>query len=142
MLHFNTSEMGLEELLRFADRNSMAHGREVRLPFLNHELVEFIFSLPSQLKMHEGWTKFLLRKAMDKKLPDEITWRRDKVAFEPPQKKWMQEPLVQEYIQESKRKLVGSGILAKKALEKNIEPRSAHEEKNYDWRYLCAAQLI
>ena len=61
--------MGLEELLRFADRNSMAHGREVRLPFLNHELVEFVFSLPSQLKMHEGWTKFLLRKAMDKKLP-------------------------------------------------------------------------
>ena len=41
--------MGLEELLRFADRNSMAHGREVRLPFLNHELVEFIFSLPANL---------------------------------------------------------------------------------------------
>ncbi|MBK6634927.1 MAG: hypothetical protein IPG38_12010 [Chitinophagaceae bacterium] len=53
-LHFHTTEMGLEELLRFADRNSMAHGCEVRLPFLNHELAEFVFSLPAQLKMHEG----------------------------------------------------------------------------------------
>ena len=43
-LYFNMMQHGLEELLRYADRNSMAHGREVRLPFLSHELVEFIFS--------------------------------------------------------------------------------------------------
>lgn len=142
ILYFNTAEMGLEELLRFADRNSMAHGREVRLPFLNHELVEFIFSLPAQLKMHDGWTKFLLRKAMNKKLPDEIVWRKDKVGFEPPQKYWMQDPMFQEFIQESKRKLVKAGILSKKVLHKNIIPKAAHEDKNYDWRYLCAAHLI
>ncbi len=142
ILHFNTAEMGLEELLRFADRNSMAHGREVRLPFLNHELVEFIFSLPSKLKMHDGWTKFLLRKAMDKKLPDEIVWRKDKVGFEPPQKQWMEDPGLQEYIQEAKRKLVNARILSKKVLDKKIEPKAAHADKNYDWRYLCAAQFI
>ncbi len=142
ILHFNTTEMGLEELLRFADRNSMAHGREVRLPFLNHELVEFVFSLPAQLKMHEGWTKFILRKAMDKKLPDEIVWRKDKVGFEPPQKKWMQDHALQDYIQEARRKLVGAGILTKKILDKSIDPLPAHADKNYDWRYLCAAQLI
>jgi len=142
ILHFNTTEMGLEELLRFADRNSMAHGREVRLPFLNHELVEFIFSLPSPLKMHEGWTKFLLRKAMESKLPDEIVWRKEKVGFEPPQYQWMQDPSLQEYIQGSKQKLVSAGFLLKKVLDRNIEPKPAHAEKNYDWRYLCAAQLI
>jgi asparagine synthase (glutamine-hydrolysing) len=92
-------EMGLEELLRFADRNSMAHGREVRLPFLNHQLVEFIFSLPAQLKMHQGWTKFLLRHSMNHKLPDAITWRKEKVGFETPQKEWMKTPAMQEYIQ-------------------------------------------
>ncbi|HKC36447.1 MAG TPA: asparagine synthase (glutamine-hydrolyzing), partial [Chitinophagaceae bacterium] len=43
VLYFNTCMHGLEELLRYADRNSMAHGREVRLPFLDHELIEFIF---------------------------------------------------------------------------------------------------
>lgn len=142
ILHFNTTEMGLEELLRFADRNSMAHGREVRLPFLNHELVEFIFSLPSQLKMHDGWTKYLLRKAMDKKLPDEIVWRKQKVGFEPPQKSWMEEPALQDYMHEAKKKLVNAGILIKNALDKKIEPLSAHADKNYDWRYLSAAHII
>ena len=47
ILHYNTFTFGLSELLRYADRNSMAHSREVRLPFLNHNLVEFIFSMPS-----------------------------------------------------------------------------------------------
>ncbi len=142
ILHFNTTEMGLEELLRYADRNSMAHSREVRLPFLNHELVEFVFSLPAQLKMHEGWPKYLLRKAMDKKLPDEIVWRKEKVGYEPPQKNWMEDHGVQDYIREAKIKLVNTGILAKKVLEKRIEPLAAHDDKNYDWRYLCAAQLL
>lgn len=142
ILLFNTAEMGLEELLRFADRNSMAHGREVRLPFLNHELVEFVFSLPSQLKMHAGWTKFLLRSAMNTKLPGEIVWRKDKVGFEPPQKQWMQEPALQEYIREAKQKLISAGILTKKTIDKKIEPKAAYEDKSYDWRYLCAAHII
>jgi asparagine synthase (glutamine-hydrolysing) len=142
MLHFNITEMGLEELLRFADRNSMAHGCEVRLPFLNHELVEFVFSLPSQLKMHEGWTKFLLRQTMDKKLPDEIVWRKEKIGFEPPQKNWMENHALQDYIHEAKKKLANAGILTKNAVNKKVEPLAAHADKNYDWRYLCAAQVI
>lgn len=142
ILYFHVAEMGLEELLRFADRNSMAHGREVRLPFLNHELVEFVFSLSSQMKMHNGWTKLLMRKALDKKLPDEIVWRKEKIGFETPQKEWMQEPVLQEYIHEAKRKLVNAGILSKKSLDKNIEPKPVHDDRNYDWRYLCAAQLL
>ncbi len=142
IIHFNITEMGLEELLRFADRNSMVHGLEVRLPFLNHELVEFVFSLPSQLKMHEGWTKFLLRQTMDKKLPDEIVWRKEKVGFEPPQKTWMEETTLQDYLHEAKKKLANAGILTKAAVDKKIEPLAAHADKNYNWRYLCAAQVI
>ena len=142
ILYFNTMEMGLEELLRFADRNSMAHGREVRLPFLNHQLVEFIFSLPAQLKMHQGWTKFLLRHSMNHKLPDAITWRKEKVGFETPQKEWMKTPAMQEYIQESRRKLVNAHILQRKVLDRQIVPSAAHDEQNSDWRYLCAAQFI
>jgi asparagine synthase (glutamine-hydrolysing) len=142
ILHFNITEMGLEELLRFADRNSMAHSREVRLPFLNHELLEFVFSLPSQLKMHDGWTKFLLRTAMNKKLPDEIVWRKEKVGFEPPQKSWMEDHAVQDYIHEAKKKLANAGILTKNAVNKKIDPLPAHADKNYDWRYLCTAQVI
>jgi len=142
IIHFNITEMGLEELLRFADRNSMAHGVEVRLPFLNHELVEFVFSLPSQLKMHAGWTKFLLRQTMNKKLPDEIVWRKEKVGFEPPQKNWMNDSNLKEYIFEAKKKLANAGILTKQAVTKKAEPMPAYADKNYDWRYLCAAQMI
>ena len=85
ILYFNTMEYGLEELLRYADRSSMAHGLEVRLPYLNPEFVQFVFSLPSKYKIKEGYTKHLLRKLMDHKLPHSIVWRTDKVAFEPPQ---------------------------------------------------------
>ncbi len=142
ILHFNTTELGLEELLRYADRNSMAHGREVRLPFLDHKLVEFIFSLPSNLKIHDGWTKWLLRTAMDKKLPDEIVWRKDKVGYEPPQQQWMENKALQDYMYEAKKKLVDANILRKNVLDKKIIPASAHADNNYDWRYLCAAKII
>ena len=142
ILYFNTSTMGLQELLRYADRNSMAHGTEVRLPFLSHELVEFIFSLPASFKIHDGWTKLLLRKAMDKKLPDDIVWRKDKVGYEPPQMQWMQNEVMIDYIQEAKRALVKKGILQQAVLNKKIIAKAAHADNNYDWRYLCAAQLL
>jgi asparagine synthase (glutamine-hydrolysing) len=80
---------GLKELLRYADRNSMAHSVEVRLPFLDHKLVEFVFSMPDNFKLSNGWTKFLLRKSMEHLLPPEITWRIDKVAYEVPQDNWL-----------------------------------------------------
>ena len=142
ILYFNTQKMGLEELLRFADRNSMAHGCEVRLPFLNHELVEFLFCLPADFKIHDGWTKWLLRKAMNKKLPAEIVWRSDKVGYEPPQSQWMQQKTVQDYIHEAKKKLVNNRILKHTSLNKKVIPLHAHDADNFDWRYLSAAQII
>lgn len=142
ILHFNTASLGLEELLRFADRNSMAHGVEVRLPFLNHQLVEFIFSLPADYKIHKGWTKWLLRKAMAKKLPSEIVWRKDKIGYEPPQKQWMQNETMKDYIHEAKRKLVSKGILNEGVLNKPVVPANAHQADSFDWRYLCAAQML
>ena len=142
ILYFNTCIHGLEELLRYADRNSMAHGREVRLPFLSHELIEFIFSLPSNFKIRNGRTKWLLRKAMDKKLPDEITWRADKVGFEPPQKQWMQNNKVQDAIHEAKRILVNKKILNPQALDKPVKASDGYVADNFDWRYLTVANIL
>ena len=133
---------GLEELLRYADRNSMAHGVEIRLPFLNAELVQFIFSLPSKYKINQGYTKWLLRKTMENKLPAAIVWRTDKVGFEPPQKQWMQNQQLKDYIHEAKKKLVDEKILKPIVLNKKIQPMDAHEANNNDWRYLCAAQMM
>ena len=88
-LWWNTTREGLVELLRYADRNSMAHSREVRLPFLDHNLVEFVFKLPTHLLMKDAWTKWILREAFRGMVPDEITNRVDKLGYMPPQQKWL-----------------------------------------------------
>jgi asparagine synthase (glutamine-hydrolysing) len=141
-LYYNSFVNGLEELLRLADRNSMAHSVEVRLPFLQHELVEFLFTLPPHFKIQKGWTKWLLRKAADDKLPKEITWRKDKTGYEPPQKQWMKNSAVKEKIREAKKKLVAENILNALSLNKDIVPKAAHEVHSFDWRYWSAAQLF
>ena len=138
ILYFNTRQVGLVELLRYADRNSMAHSREVRLPFLSHELVEYIFSLPSHFKIRDGFTKWILRKAVNNLLPSGITWRTDKIGFEPPQQQWLQQKQLIEYQHESRRSLVNKGILKPSVLNKPLHPLHAHAAGNFDWRNLCA----
>ncbi len=142
ILYFNTMRNGLEEMLRFADRNSMAHGTEVRLPFLQADLVSFVFSLPSKQKIFNGYPKWILRKAMDKKLPNSIIWRTDKTGFEPPQKNWMKTRNMDEYIFEAKKKLVKEDILKSTVLNKKSKPMDAHTADNFDWRYMCLAGII
>jgi asparagine synthase (glutamine-hydrolysing) len=142
ILYFNTMQFGLEELLRYADRNSMAHSCEVRLPFLNHQLVQYVFSVPSALKIHKGFTKYLLRSSMNDLLPSSIVWRKDKVGFEPPQKHWMKDRAVGELVMESRKVLVREGILKATILKKAIQHQGAHEAGNFDWRYLCAAHCL
>jgi asparagine synthase (glutamine-hydrolysing) len=142
ILYFNTFQQGLEKLLHYADRNSMAHGTEMRLPFLSHELVQFIFSLPASFKIHNGWTKWILRKTMESRLPAEITWRTDKIGYEPPQKMWMHSETLNQYIYEAKKILVAEKILKPLELNKKNQPRDAHAADNFDWRYLIAARCI
>ncbi|MFM7666830.1 MAG: asparagine synthase-related protein, partial [Bacteroidota bacterium] len=101
-------------LLRFADRNSMAFSREMRLPFLSHQLVEFLFSLPNEYKIHDGWTKYVMRKAFEPILPNEITWRVDKIGYEPPQSRWMENKEIIDLIQNSMVELEKEGIVNKK----------------------------
>ncbi len=142
ILYFNTMQSGLEELLRYSDRNAMAHGREVRLPFLYDEMVQFIFSLPSKFKINNGYTKSILRKLMDDKLPHNIVWRTDKIGYEPPQKKWMENPVMKDYLYEAKSKLVKEDLLKPQVLAKKYKSHHAHDADNYDWRYLCVAQML
>ena len=142
ILYFSTMQHGLQELLRYSDRNSMAHGREVRLPFLNAELVQFIFSLPSSYKINNGFTKSILRKLMDDKLPQNIVWRTDKIGYEPPQKQWMENQVMKDYIYEAKNKLVKADILKPQSLQKKTKSLHAHDADNFDWRYLCVAQVL
>lgn len=81
-------QKALVNLLYNADRQSMAYSVESRLPFMDYRLVEFLFSVPSVYKIHNGWTKYLARKAFEGKLPDEICWRKDKMGWPSPEEIW------------------------------------------------------
>jgi asparagine synthase (glutamine-hydrolysing) len=71
----------LPALLRFEDRNSMAHSVEARVPFLDHRIVEFAFGLPGEDKIHGAVTKHVLREGLAGVLPEAIRTRTDKVGF-------------------------------------------------------------
>lgn len=75
-------------LVHYEDRMSMAHAREIRLPFLDFRLVELLARVPKTEKFKNGWTKHIARLAYDDMLPKEITWRRDKNGFGLPEERW------------------------------------------------------
>lgn len=82
----------LPALLRYEDRNSMAHSIESRVPFLTPRLVEFTQRLPESFLIgDDGLTKKIFRRSMRGIVPDPILDRRDKIGFEPPQRKWLEE---------------------------------------------------
>ena len=78
----------LPKWLRMEDRVSMACSVESRLPFMDYRLVEFAFNLPDDLKLRDGYTKFILRKAMKTRLPNPITGDRTKKRFASPFRQW------------------------------------------------------
>jgi len=79
----------LPGLLRYEDRNSMAFAVETRLPFLSQAMGDLALRIPGELKVKNGFTKNILRKAFEDRLPPEIAWRRKKLGFVTPQQRWM-----------------------------------------------------
>jgi asparagine synthase (glutamine-hydrolysing) len=80
-------------LVHYEDRMSMAHAREIRLPFLDYRLVSLLVPLSVELKLRGGWTKWIFRKAMEPLLPHAIAWRKDKQNFIVPQNDWLRSEL-------------------------------------------------
>ncbi|MBU2060953.1 MAG: asparagine synthase C-terminal domain-containing protein, partial [Bacteroidetes bacterium] len=75
-------------LAHFEDRNSMANSLEVRLPFLDFRLVNFLVHAPIEDKLKGGWTKYILRESINE-MPKAIRWRKDKTGFITPEEKWL-----------------------------------------------------
>ena len=96
-LHELTFSTVLPTLLRNYDRYSMISGVEIRMPLLDHRIVEFAFSIPWSSKVRNGYTKAVLRDAIQPWLPEEIVYRKDKIGFAPPIQDWMRGPL-REYL--------------------------------------------
>lgn len=127
LYHF-TVVSGLSKLLRFSDRNSMAHSIEVRLPFLYHELVEFVFALPSNYKIRNGWTKALLRYSVKDIIPSEIIWRKNKIGFAPPINTWEKDKKFIEYAQFCK--------------EIAVQNKYISEKSNINWKVIVIGAFL
>lgn len=78
----------LPALLQVEDRMGMAHGLESRVPLLDHPLVEYVATLPPEVKYADGRLKELLRASYKDLLPTELTERKDKMGFPVPLKEW------------------------------------------------------
>ena len=86
----------LQELLRYTDRNAMSVSVEVRLPFLDHRLVELCMGLPTRYLFRNATSKWILRRAMRGIVPNAILDRTDKIGFATPWTSWWSEALQSE----------------------------------------------
>ena len=92
-LQWSIEQSHLPVYLRVEDRNSMAHGVEMRLPFLDHRLVSLAFRLGSDWKLKGGLTKVLLREAMRGGIPERVRTRTQKFGFPVAINEWLRGPL-------------------------------------------------
>ncbi len=129
----------LPTLLRYADRSSMAHAREVRLPYLDRRVAEFALSLPAGFLCRDGVTKRILRDAARGFVPDSVLARRDKVAFEPPEGRWLSTPA---WLQRIADVLLDPSTTARdiydaSAMETDLRSRAWRDHQAV-WRAFCA----
>ncbi len=94
----NHFEYKLEHLLKWDDRNSMAHSVESRTPFLDYRLVEYTLSIENEAIIRNGFTKSILRESLKNILPEEIRMRRDKIGFATPQDEWFRSDIFKNVI--------------------------------------------
>ena len=103
----------LTSLLRYEDRNAMAHSIETRLPFLSKDLVDFCYSTPADILLKNGWSKSIMREYMRDKMSNTVVYRKRKLGFAVPEDKWMVE------LQSQTNTLLESNILSHKYFDLN-----------------------
>jgi asparagine synthase (glutamine-hydrolysing) len=124
----------LPTLLRNYDHYSMANGVEIRMPFLDHRLVSYAFSLPYTSKIRGGFTKAILRDAVSPFTPKKVIRRRSKMGFQTPIVNWLQgawKPyfLAEINSREFKESTIIEPIAVKKALETVIfDPKARYRQ--------------
>ena len=92
-LYRSSFENILPTLLRNYDRYSMINGVEIRMPFLDHRIVSFAFSIPGSSKVRNGFSKAIVRDAMKGLISDDIRLLKRKIGFNSPFTEWIKGPL-------------------------------------------------
>ncbi len=141
-LDFKTYLAG--DILTKVDRASMAHALEVRVPILDHEVVDWISGLPPELKLKGREGKYVFKKALEPKLPDEILYR-PKMGFSIPLANWFRGPL-REKVRDNilGDAMMGTGLFEPAFLEKMVDQ---HQSGRWDhsaamWTLLMFGEFI
>jgi len=124
----------LPVLLRYEDKNSMAHSIEARLPFLDYRAVETALSLPGNVKIRDGWSKWVLRKFMVGRMPDAVTWRKNKLGFEAPEKLWLEK-----HAEVMKEKVFASPLIASMSNAGRLRRVWPSLDRRSQWRLYSVA---
>ena len=136
ILYQLTFHTNLQQLLHYEDRNSMAFSVESRVPYLDYRLVEFVFSLPADFKIRNGYTKRVLRDAMAGIIPEKIRWRVSKLGFATPERTWqktMLRPLVRRALDDER---LHDFVLPDKAQAYQEQVEKANLSDSASWRWL------
>ena len=88
-MHADITMLRIPYWVNAMDKSMMDIPVEVRMPFLDYRVVEFLFSLPIDYLYSKGWTKYILRSSMEDDIPDSIIWRKNKIGFTVPKEKWL-----------------------------------------------------
>lgn len=132
----------LPTILRNFDRASMAHGIEVRMPFMDWRLVTFTMALPDSEKTSDGYTKWIARRAMAGKMPDQIRINPRKVGFNSPMPNWLNGPLAGWVAELFERPVPAfAELVDEHRLKRAISHLTANREWNWDtvgriWPYV------
>ena len=131
----------ISALLQVEDRMSMAHGIESRTPFLDHPLVEFVATIPANVKFKDGELKRLPKRIFANVLPRCILDRKDKMGFPVPLVEWFQTSL-RGHIQErlASPSHAGAEFLDHARISKSVSQERAFSRKA--WGFLCLEALF
>jgi asparagine synthase (glutamine-hydrolysing) len=133
--YFTRQKLG--HLLKYEDRNSMRFSIESRTPFADYlNLIEYVFNVPAVYKIHNGYSKFLLRESMQGVLPDDIRLRTDKKGFFVPDKEWLthMQDRLSDYLNEELEEFVNISLV-KKQLTQRID-NAGYEDIQMLWRII------
>jgi asparagine synthase (glutamine-hydrolysing) len=134
-MQFYTKLYMQDDILTKVDRASMMHSLEVRAPFLDIELVDFVRRIPWRYKLRGGQTKYLLKKALEPLLPNDILYR-SKKGFGVPIGSWLQSGAVT--LPAIRSSEIDSGFVGARL---SAHRRGASDERAFLWNVLTAASF-
>lgn len=139
---FSSSSVPMQ--LHWCDRDSMAHSVESRAPFLDVNLVEFILACPSEYKIKDGISKYILRESLRELLPINIYKRIGKIGFATPEEEWITRDNQQFFLDLlNDAEVLTKGIIKEDAYIKAREIINRDSTYNgFAWRLICFANWL